>query len=168
MTVRMREDDAFDAAGAAVDGRLQTVRDELENAVAVGQPAAVEQLETRRPEPLLGIVVLLLVWGLVVAARDLPTLDEIPPQHLQDVVADGCCEFILSDFEAQIAEAFWVRRDNDPKCPRRQAPQELEVALHERSEATDVGVRRDVEEHRTTTQIDSDGELLESHSSRIR
>ena len=43
----MREEEGFDAADAAVERVFQTLGGEVEHAVAVGQPAAVETLKPR-------------------------------------------------------------------------------------------------------------------------
>ena len=163
MAVLMREDDGFDAAGTALQRGFQTLRDEVEHTVAFGQPAPVEHLTARRVEGLLGVVKMLLIRRLVSAVGNLATLVEVAAQFVHQHGSECCREVLTSGCRMQLAEADRRGRRDDPKCPRRQAPQQLEVPLKERAEAANLGIGCVVEEDRATVQVDADWKLLERH-----
>src|SRR5713101_4818923 len=167
MTVLLREDEGFDAAGAAVQRVLQTLGDEVEHAVAVGQPAAVEPLKPSCLEGPFCVVEVLRIGWLPAALGDLPALVKIAA-HLTDQRRSQRRGDLLSDrLRIQLAEALRPRRDDDAKGPRGHAAQQLEMPLDEYVAGTQLGVGREVQENYPAVRIDADRELLRDDSTSV-
>jgi hypothetical protein len=160
MAVLVGEDEGFDAAGAAVQHVLQTLGGEVEDAVAVGQPPAVEPLISRRAEGLFRLVELFRIGWLPTTLGDPAALVEMAAQGADQRRSERRGELRRDGRRMQFVQPLGPRRYDNAKGPRGHAPQQVEMALHKGVEGTHLGVRRQVQKNHTARRIDADRELL--------
>jgi len=103
----------------------------------------VEELKSWHVEGILREVERLLIRCLIDAISDLAALGEVPAELPHQLGPERDSEFLARGPQERFAEALrW--RNHDPKGPHAQAPQQFEMPLNERAEATLLGVRGEV------------------------